>query len=184
MKKNFKSVLIAIVIAVPLSMYASGQQKLNAEAHRYDLMPVAEVRVVELQKIAQEEIPEEAEETEVEEPEYISLGEFKLTAYCSCEKCCGRWAKNRPVDEEGNEVVIGASGEVLVAGISIAVDKEVIPYGTTVLINGQEYIAHDCGGAIKQNRIDIYFDDHKAALEFGVQYAEVFLMKEGENDGT
>lgn len=174
MKKEFSTVVLALVIAVPLSIYASEQAKLNAEAHKNDFRPVAEVRVVELAEITQEEIPEE-------EPEYISLGEFKLTAYCSCEKCCGKWSKNRPVDEEGNEIVIGASGEVLEAGISIAVDKKVIPYGSTVLINGQEYIAHDCGGAIKQNRIDVYHDDHKEALKFGVQYAEVFVLKGGES---
>lgn len=172
MKKEISTVVLALAIAVPLSIYAREQAKLNAEAHKNDFRPVAEVRVVESIR----EVPEE-------EPEYISLGEFKLTAYCSCEKCCGKWAKNRPVDEEGNEIVIGASGEVLEAGISIAVDKKVIPYGSTVLINGQEYIAHDCGGAIKQNRIDVYFSDHQDALEFGVRYAEVFLMKEGEIDG-
>lgn len=177
MKKEISTAVIAFVIAVPLSIYASGQAELNAEAHKNDFRPVAEVRVVELAEITQEEFPEEVE---AKEPEYISLGEFKLTAYCSCEKCCGKWAKNRPVDEEGNQIVIGASGEVLEAGISIAVDKNVIPYGSTVLIDGQAYIAHDCGGAIKQNRIDVYFDDHKAALKFGVQYEEVFLLKGGE----
>ena len=176
MKKEISTAVIAFVIAVPLSVYVIGQQELNAEAHKYDLKPVPEIRVVEFQEVQPEEIQEE-------EPEYISLGEFKLTAYCSCERCCGKWAKNRPVDEEGNQIVIGASGEELVAGISIAVDKNVIPYGSTVLIDGQAYIAHDCGGAIKQNRIDVYFDDHQDALEFGVQYAEVFLLKEGEIDG-
>lgn len=185
MKKNLRSVFLALVIAVPMSLYASGQQKLNAEAHKNDLMPVVEIRLVEFQEIAQEEIPEEMELEEVEiEAEYISLGEFKLTAYCSCEKCCGKWANERPVDEEGNEVVIGASGEILVAGISIAVDKNVIPFGTTVLIDGKTYVAHDCGGAIKKNEIDVYFSDHQEAKEFGVQYAEVFLLKEGENNGT
>lgn len=178
MKKEISTVVLALVIAVPLSIYASEQASLNAEAHKNDFRPVAEVRVVELVEITQEAIPEEVE---AKEPEYISLGEFKLTAYCSCEKCCGKWANGRPVDEEGNEIVIGASGEVLEAGISIAVDKKVIPYGSTVLINGQEYIAHDCGGAIKQNRIDVYHNDHKEALKFGVQYAEVFILKGGES---
>ena len=74
-------------------------------------------------------------------------------------------------------------GEILEEIISIAVDKNVIPYGSKVLINGQEHIAHDCGGAIKNNRIDVYMASHEEALEFGVQYAEVFLMKEGENNG-
>lgn len=119
---------------------------------------------------------EELAEIEVE-PELVSLGEFKLTAYCSCKKCCGKWAECRPLDEDGNEIVIGASGEVLTAGHSIAVDPKLIPYGTTVVINGKEYVAQDCGGSIKNNRIDVYFNDHAEALEFGVQYAEVFIQE-------
>lgn len=100
----------------------------------------------------------------------VSLGEFKLTGYCSCEKCCGIWANNRP-----NGVVYGAIGEELKENYSIAVDPVVIPYRTEVVINGHVYKAQDCGGAIKGNRIDIYFEDHDEALEFGVQYEEVFI---------
>ena len=108
-----------------------------------------------------------------EQPKRISLGEFKLTAYCSCVKCCGFWANSRPIDENGNDIVIGASGERLYHGVSIAVDPAVIPYDSKVYIDGKEYIAHDCGGAIKGNRIDVYFDNHQDALDFGVQYANV-----------
>ena len=106
----------------------------------------------------------------------ISLGEFKLTAYCSCSKCCGKWASNRPVDENGKEIVYGSIGERLTEGYSIAVDPNVIPYRTEVVINGHTYKAQDCGGAIKGNRIDVYFESHDEALEFGIQYAEVFIM--------
>lgn len=108
--------------------------------------------------------------------EPVSLGNFKLTAYCSCSLCCGKWAYNRPVDENGNEIVYGSIGERLKEGYSIAVDPTVIPYRTEVVINGRTYKAQDCGGAIKGNRIDVYFEDHQAALNFGVQYAEVFIM--------
>lgn len=112
-----------------------------------------------------------------EQPKRISLGEFKLTAYCSCRKCCGFWANGRPIDENGNDIVIGASGERLVQGVSIAVDPSVIPYDRKVYIDGKEYIAHDCGGAINGNRIDIYFDNHQDALDFGVRYANVEVEK-------
>lgn len=105
-----------------------------------------------------------------------SLGEFKLTAYCSCEKCCGKWALNRPKDENGKDIVYGSTGTFLVAGTSIATDPSVIPYGSQVEINGHIYTAHDTGGAIQGNRIDVYFDNHQDALNFGVQYAEVFLI--------
>lgn len=107
--------------------------------------------------------------------EIVSLGNFKLTAYCSCEICCGKWANNRPVDKNGNEIVYGAIGERLREGYSIAVDPSVIPYKTEVVINGHIYKAQDCGGAIKGNRIDVYFEDHNDALEFRVQYTEVYI---------
>lgn len=102
--------------------------------------------------------------------EPVSLGTFKLTAYCSCSLCCGKWAYNRP-----DGIVYGAIGEELKEGYSIAVDPDVIPYRTEVIINGRTYKAQDCGGAIKGNRIDVYFEDHDDALEFGAQYAEVFV---------
>ena len=60
---------------------------------------------------------------------------------------------------------------------TIAVDPKVIPYRSSVYIDGHEYKAHDCGGAIKGNRIDVYFEDHSVALQFGVQYKEVFIWK-------
>ena len=103
-----------------------------------------------------------------------SIGEFKLTAYCPCEKCCGIWAKNRP-----NGIVYTASGAKAEAGKTIAVDPDVIPYGTEVKIGGHTYIAQDCGGAIKGNKIDVYYADHEAALAHGVKYAEV-MVKVGD----
>lgn len=119
---------------------------------------------------------ETEEDIVVPEIKKESIGEFKLTAYCSCEKCCGKWALNRPKDENGKDIVYGSTGAILVAGTSIAVDPSVIPYGSQVEINGHTYTAHDTGGAIKGNRIDVYFDSHQDALNFGVQYAEVFLI--------
>lgn len=103
------------------------------------------------------------------------IGVFTLTAYCSCEKCCGYWANNRPVDEMGNEIVIGASGDRLIPNVSVAVDPSVIEYGTELEIDGKTYIAHDCGGAIQGNRIDVYFSDHQDALNFGIQEKDVYI---------
>lgn len=109
--------------------------------------------------------------------ELTNLGKFTLTAYCSCGKCCGKWADNRPLDEFGNEIVIGATGEVLTAGYSVAVDPNVIPYGTILIINGKEYKAQDTGGTIDGNKIDLYFNDHDRAREFGTQAADVYIKE-------
>ena len=115
--------------------------------------------------------PTEPEPTE----EWRSLGTYTLTAYCSCQKCCGQYALNRPIDENGNPIVYTSIGAIAKAGVTIAVDPSVIPYGTEVKINDRIYIAQDTGGNIKGARIDVYFDDHQEALHFGSQTAEVFI---------
>ena len=113
-------------------------------------------------------LPIPAPETETTEAETTTgrtyLGNYKLTAYCSCSVCCGKWGSRT------------ASGTAPVQGRTIAVDPSVIPYGTSVYIEGYgTYVAEDCGGAIKNNRIDVYFSNHEEALIFGVRYADVYL---------
>ena len=94
-----------------------------------------------------------------------SLGTFKLTYYCACEICCDV------------ETGITATGTPVVEGRTIAVDPDVIPHGTQVIINGHVFTAEDCGGAIDGNHIDIYVNDHQTALELGTGQAEVYLVK-------
>lgn len=93
----------------------------------------------------------------------VTTSTYMLTAYCACTRC---------TDGDG----ITASGTKAKQGRTIAVDPRVIPYGTKVIINGKTYIAEDCGGAIKGNRIDVYFNNHSDAKKFGVQYAEVQIV--------
>ena len=105
------------------------------------------------------------------------LGNFKVTAYCPCKKCCGAWAENRPKDENGKEIVYTASGATAKEGQTISVDPKVIPLGSKVVINGKEYIAQDTGGTIKGNVIDIYFKNHQDAVNFGVQHLDVYIVE-------
>lgn len=114
--------------------------------------------------------------------ELVSLGEFRITAYCPCEICCGNWAKNRPVDEDGSVQVFTASGDLAVEGVTIAADTSILPFGTEVIIDDVRYIVQDRGRVIKDNRIDVYFENHQDALEFGVQYKEIFIERMIEND--
>ena len=94
--------------------------------------------------------------------------EAVATAYCACVQCCGK------------SDCITATGTRATEGRTIAADPRVIPYGTHVLINGHEYIVEDCGGAINGNRIDIYFESHADALQFGVQTVTVEILQEEE----
>ncbi|MFY9421658.1 MAG: 3D domain-containing protein, partial [Bacilli bacterium] len=67
-----------------------------------------------------------------------------------------------------------ATMTIPIEGRTVAVDPSVIPYGTRLIINGRSgYIAEDCGGAIKNNRIDIFMNDYQEAINFGKQYVIV-----------
>lgn len=107
-------------------------------------------------------VAEPTTEEQTTENELVSLGNFKLTAYCPCKKCSGQW---------GTQTSTGATAT---QGRTIAVDPNAIPYGTVVVINGHEYIAEDCGGSVDGKHIDIFFNSHQEALEFGVQHSEVY----------
>lgn len=117
------------------------------------------------------EMPDEAEQIETAlRDQAEDLGEFTATAYCACKLCCGK-------TEDNPAYGITASGTTVKEGRTIAVDPDIIPLGSTVWINGVEYIAEDTGGAIKGKKVDIYFTDHQAALEYGVRTVQVEVLK-------
>lgn len=94
-----------------------------------------------------------------------SLGSYKLTFYCPCATCNGvAGAKT-------------ASGTTPTEGRTIAVDSSIIPLGSRVYIEGYGvFIAEDTGGAIKNNKIDIFVSSHDRAYDLGVQNAAVYLL--------
>lgn len=92
-----------------------------------------------------------------------SVGVYKITGYCSCSKCCGK-ATGRT-----------SSGTIATAGRTIAASAA-LPYGTKVNINGHTYTVEDRGGAIKGNKIDIFFSSHAQALAWGVRYLPVEIV--------
>ena len=171
--KRNRIILISCVIVFIIGAifgYAISSFTVRSAEKQSDAKPIQTSNET-ITEIQEPTILSEPEPTITEpQKEVIFLGEYKLTAYCSCEKCCGSWAFDRP-----DGVVCGASGNELKSGYSIAVDPSVIPYGTEVVINGVTYRADDCGGAIKGNRIDVYFDTHEEALEFCVKYEDVFI---------
>lgn len=66
---------------------------------------------------------------------------------------------------------------------AIAVDPDVIPYGTRMFIVSADgsitygvATAEDCGGSIKGNRIDLFFDTYDECINFGVRTCNVYLL--------
>ena len=124
--------------------------------------PPLVVNMEEAETVVIETTEPEAPVIEQAEPENQTIIiVVNASAYCPCNRCCGK--------SDG----ITATGTKATQGRTIAVDPKVIPYGTEVIINGNTYVAEDCGGAIKGNRIDVYFDTHEAALQFGRQVVTV-----------
>ncbi len=99
---------------------------------------------------------------------------FKATAYCSCKRCCDK-------DPSDKWYGITATGKRARWG-TVAVDKRVIKLGSKLRIKGYPntiFRAEDVGGAIKGNRIDVWFPSHREALKFGVQNIVVQRVQNG-----
>lgn len=108
--------------------------------------------------------------TKLETVNYSKKLVCTATAYCACKRCCG-WSTG-----------ITASGMMAQYGV-IAVDPRVIPLGTKLYIETTDgsytygySIAADTGGAIKGNKVDLFFPSHGEALQFGRKTVNVYIM--------
>lgn len=148
-KIDFKEVLYSIIAGLVMAAFWS-------IAWIYCDKPTR-IETVETPLVEQHEIDT------VSVPEIESLGIYKITYYCPCEKCCGK--------SDG----ITASGALVTADHTVAADG--FEFGTQLMINGTIYTVEDRGGAIKGNRIDIFCNTHEEALEKGIDNYEVYLIK-------
>ena len=144
---SFVALVVLLIFTIPVCVMT---EKISAQA----------VKVSEVS----EPIIEQEYTTAVAEREYIEVT-ATLTAYCPCVKCCGK--------SDG----ITASGTQATAGRTVAVDTRLIPYGTEISIDGKTYIAEDCGGKVKGYTIDVFFNSHEEALNFGRQTKTVKIYK-------
>ncbi|WP_375200504.1 LysM peptidoglycan-binding domain-containing protein [Lysinibacillus sp. RS11] len=89
----------------------------------------------------------------------------EASAYtASCEGCSGITATGINLKTNPNAKVI-------------SVDPTVIPLGSKVYVEGYgEAIAGDTGGAIKGNRIDVFFPSQQDAINFGVKKLKVTIL--------
>ena len=82
----------------------------------------------------------------------------------------------------GTGTGITTSGRRVTPYVSCAVDTDIIPLGSTIMIehNGEMvYLrADDTGAAVKGNHIDIAVKGHSEALSLGVQTADIWWCEE------
>ena len=88
---------------------------------------------------------------------------YKITAYCSCSKCCGKTTGRT------------ASGTIATAGRTVAASSK-FAFGTKLNIGGHIYTVEDRGGAVNGNKIDIFVNSHAEALQWGVKYLPVSVV--------
>jgi len=97
-------------------------------------------------------------------PQGPTLRHMRVTAYCPCERCCGSWADG-----------ITASGTK--ADHPLVAAPKSFAFGTRLRIpgynDGDWVTVEDRGGAIKGDRLDVFFPTHGEALEWGVQWLDV-----------
>ena len=162
--------MLVLSLAVNAALYGA---KLRAEErHRTELLYVEQVRddaLGELGRLANQTAREaQARREQAEAYEalgaYQYIGECAITAYCPCAECCGRWADGPT-----------ASGLPAGAGI-VAVDPDVIPLGSTVIIDGMKYLAADTGSGVEGLHIDICMASHEETVAHGVRTAEVWVI--------
>lgn len=105
------------------------------------------------------------------------LENVTVTHYCTCQKCCGK-APNHPA------YGVTASGRKLTPYVSVGVDPEVIPLGSTVMADYGDgeihyYVADDTGSGVDGNHIDLAVSSHQEALNLGVRKATIYWCEEG-----
>lgn len=107
----------------------------------------------------------------VEEPGEWQTVRMRVTAYCPCPECVGTGSPG-----------ITASGHKIQSGdVFVAADKS-YPFGTKIIVPGyndnQPVEVLDRGGAIKGDRIDVFFPTHEEALEWGVKDLDVKVFSD------
>ena len=165
--RNFFLMILFIVLFIG-SITTFENQKENGK-FRQQIEEQQETIALQQEKIRQQEkeLDELLEEVNRVKEENQKLQFFSMvaTGYCACEQCCDK--------EDG----ITASGKKAQANHTVAM-PEGFSFGTMVEIDGMGiYTVEDRGGAIKGNRIDIYFDSHEEALEFGIKDIRIRIIQ-------
>lgn len=160
------AVLVASIIVLVAAILV-----VNAEADAEVIDPPVVVTAAETFVETIEE-PEEAENERIEAALLARshvIEDCVVTQYDCCVRCCGK--------DDG----ITASGVRATPGVTVAVDPDVIPLGSDVLVDYGDgeihyYRADDIGGAVKGNHIDLCVGSHEEALQLGRRTATVYWV--------
>ncbi len=147
----------------------------NAENRSVSLLNESGIKAASRRKASYGE-PHRSEKTTNRQPDNSEddaeqLGEWesiqmRVTAYCPCPKCCGEYSDG-----------VTACGHKIRPGDTFVAADGRYSFGTEMLIpgysNSRPVEVLDRGGAIKGNRLDVFFATHQEALEWGVRHLDI-----------
>lgn len=107
-------------------------------------------------------LPEIVDEKSADNESARLWGVATVTFYCSCSRCCGKWSGSPT-----------ASGAMPTPNHTVACGA--LPFGTRLLIDGQEYVVEDKG--VNGMWVDIFVASHAEAVEGGMYQTEVYIIE-------
>lgn len=94
-----------------------------------------------------------------------------ITSYCPCYECSEGY---------GSKIAWNHAGHKFARPYhTIAVDKNIIPYGTRVKIEGYGdtiFVAEDCGGKVKGMHVDVFKSTHSETINVQ-QHRKIYVVK-------
>lgn len=127
---------------------------------------------------AEPEAPEPPSDMPVVQDGYIRMPTGEILTYYKTDYVT---ATGYTHTDAGCDMVT-ATGTTVHYG-TVAVDPRFIPYGTRMLImshDGERYYgiatAEDCGGAIKRDKMDLYFPTYQECIDFGRRRCTIYFL--------
>lgn len=137
-----------------------------------DIVPQEDPEQRLVAMLSQDDVQVAYEKLQDDDQAHWQVVRMRVTGYCSCAKCCGKYADG----------VTASNHRIQKGDVFVAADK-FYRFGTDMIIpgynNAKPVEVRDRGRAIKGNKLDLYFDTHSRAQKWGVKYLDV-LVKTGE----
>lgn len=154
-------------IVLSVSVLALGVYALVAQVRL--IYAKKQIQTLQMQVLKTEVFYLQQERKLIEKAQPFEEVEVVATAYCPCRRCCG----------EFSDGITATGTDAYTRGV--AVDPNFIPLGSIIEIPGYgKVIADDVGGAIKGRKIDVRFQTHQEALEWGRQKIRIRFFRKSQ----
>ena len=117
------------------------------------------------------EIPIELREMHLE-----SLGNYFITGYCACSKCCGSYANG--ICADGTYAKRADEDHKLTEWSTCAIDRKIHGFNELIYVPSENriYETHDTGSGVKGKHIDCFQSSHDAVRSFNTRTEEIFAV--------